>query len=237
MGSILLLALAAAVYPQLLAVVVLILTRPNPRLLLWACYLGSLAVSVASGIAIFAVFRSRGTIAGESSRSLGPATYLVIGTIALIIASLMGTGRGRALTAGKLPRLPRRTPREPSEPGRVARLRSRADVALREGSLVVAGLAGAVLAVPGPFDFLALGRLARTGYGTIAAVAVILAFVVIKFLLIEVPIASYAIDPARTASRVDRFSLWMRANKLTIIAAVVAVIGLGLIVTGISNLP
>ena len=39
MGSFILLALAAAVYPQLLAVVVIILTRPNPRRLLWACYL------------------------------------------------------------------------------------------------------------------------------------------------------------------------------------------------------
>ena len=39
MGSIIVLALAAAVYPQLLAVVVIILTRPNPQPLLWACYL------------------------------------------------------------------------------------------------------------------------------------------------------------------------------------------------------
>jgi hypothetical protein len=43
-GSIILLALAAAVYPQLLAVVVIILTRPNPQPLLWGCYLASLLV-------------------------------------------------------------------------------------------------------------------------------------------------------------------------------------------------
>jgi hypothetical protein len=36
MGPILALALAAAVYPQLLAVVVVILTPPSPKLLLWA---------------------------------------------------------------------------------------------------------------------------------------------------------------------------------------------------------
>jgi hypothetical protein len=63
MGPILALALAAAVYPQLLAVVVVILTRPSPRLLLWACYLGGLCVSVGSSLAILAVFRARGSVA------------------------------------------------------------------------------------------------------------------------------------------------------------------------------
>jgi hypothetical protein len=60
MATILLLALAAAVYPQLLAVVVIILTRPNPRPLLWACYLGALLVGIGGSSAILAVFRARG---------------------------------------------------------------------------------------------------------------------------------------------------------------------------------
>ena len=95
MGSIILLALAAAIYPQLLAVVVVILTRPNPQPLLWACYLVSLLVSVGSSILIFTVFHSRETIAGTSSHRLGPATYLVVGTVAVILAILMATRRGR----------------------------------------------------------------------------------------------------------------------------------------------
>jgi peroxiredoxin family protein len=75
-GSIILLSLAAAVYPQLLAVVVIILTRPNPQPLLWACYLASLLVSVGSSVVIFAVFHSRGSVAGTSSHRLGPAACM-----------------------------------------------------------------------------------------------------------------------------------------------------------------
>jgi hypothetical protein len=232
MGTILLLALAAAVYPQLLAVVVVILTRPNPKPLLWACYLAALVVSVGSAIAIVAVFRSRGTIAGTSSRSLGPSSYMALGAIALLLAILIARRREREPTRRDSGASQGGMARKPG----VGRLKSRADRALREGSLVVAGLVGALLAVPGPFDFLALGHLARSGYGPIAAGAIIIAFALIKFVLIEVPIASYAMDSDGTAARVGRFSAWMRANKLSIIAVVVGVIGLALLATGISRL-
>ena len=47
---------------------------------------------------------------------------------------------------------------------------------LSEGSIVFACLVGALLAVPGPFDLLALGRLARNGYGLVAAGGVMVVF-------------------------------------------------------------
>lgn len=236
MGPILLLALAASVYPQLLAVVVIILTRPDPRPLLWACYLGNLAVGVGSSIAIVAVFRSRGTVAGTSSRSLGSAAYLAVGTVAVILAVFLASRRGRQLMGGGLPLVRRRGRAKPAGSRRVAKLRSRGEVALREGSLAVAGLVGGLLAIPGPFDFLALGRLGRGGYGTVATGAIIVVFIAIKFVLIEVPIASYAIDPDGTTARVGRFSGWMRANKLVVVAVVIGVIGLALLATGFSRL-
>ena len=97
MGSIILLALAAAVYPQLLAVVVIVLTRPNPRPLLWACYLASLLVSVGSSILFLVAFHSRESVAGTTSQRVGPAAYLSFGVIAVLVAALMGTRRGREL--------------------------------------------------------------------------------------------------------------------------------------------
>ena len=39
MATILALGLAAALYPQLLAIVVVIVTRAEPKRLLWACFL------------------------------------------------------------------------------------------------------------------------------------------------------------------------------------------------------
>jgi Sap, sulfolipid-1-addressing protein len=236
METVLLLGIAAAVYPQLLAVVVVILTRPNPRPLLWACYLGSIVVSVGAGIAIFAVFRSRGSIAGATSHRLSPATYLAVGAIALVLACLLATRRGRELLGRDLPVVRRRRQRERQGSMAVAKVKSRAEGALREGSLWVAGVVGGLLGVPGPFDVLALGRLARGGYGAIAVSTLIAAFTLIKFVLIEAPIVSYAIDRDGTAARVERFSSWMQANKLAVVAAIVSVIGVLLIGRGISNL-
>ena len=61
-------------------------------------------------------------------------------------------------------------------------------------------------------------------------------FAVIKFVLIEVPIAGYTIDPDGTAARVGRFSRWMQTNKLVGVAAIVGLFGIVLIARGISRL-
>jgi len=235
-GSIILLALAAAVYPQLLAVVVIILTRPNPQRLLWACYLASLLVSVGSSVLIFAVFQSRGSVAGTSSHRLGPAAYLAVGAIAVLVAVLMATRRGRGLFDRDGPALDRGERRPRPDSAAAARTRARAERALSEGSVVVACLVGAVLAVPGPFDLVALGRLARGAYGVVTVAGVMVVFALIKFILIEVPIAGYTIDRDRTAATVSRFSGWMQTNKLAGVAAIVGLFGIALIGRGISGL-
>jgi Sap, sulfolipid-1-addressing protein len=235
-GSIILLAIAAAVYPQLLAVVVIILTRPNPQPLVWACYLASLLVSVGSGVLIFAVFQSRGSVAGTSSHRLGSAAYLTVGAIAVLVAVLISTRRGRAVFDRDRQALHRADRRPRPGSAAAARTRARAERALSEGSVVVACLVGALLAVPGPFDLVALGRLARGGYGLVAAAGAMVVFALIKFILIEVPIAGYTIEPGGTAATVSRFSRWMQTNKLAGIAAIVGLLGVALIGRGISGL-
>jgi hypothetical protein len=101
---------------------------------------------------------------------------------------------------------------------------------------VFAAVAGAILAIPGPFDLLAFGHLSRTGDGWIELGALVVVVVLIKFLLIEAPIVGYTISPTRTSAQVTRFSGWMRANKFEVIAAIVGIIGLGLIVEGVVGL-
>lgn len=235
-GSTILLALAAAVYPQLLAVVVIILTRPNPQQLLWACWLSSLLVSVAGSVLIFLAFHSRATIAGTSSQRLGPTAYITVGVIAVLVAILLATRRGRELFARDRPAMREPGRRGPPGSATMARTRARAEQALGEGSLVVACLVGALLALPGPFDLIALGHLARNGYGVLAATVAMLVFALIKFVLIELPIAGYATDPDGTAARVDRFSRWMRTNKLAGIAAIVGLFGIILVGRGLAAL-
>jgi hypothetical protein len=230
--------LAAAVYPQLLAVVIVILTRPGARRLLWACYLGAASVSLGAGLAVLLVFRDRGTVAGSSSHRLGASAYLVVGALAVLIAILVvRTERGRTLAGGSVRGLiPHRRHREPGTPGTTDRLKARAHEALGRGSTLVAIVVGVVLGIPGPFDLLAIGHLARGAYSLIGSIAILLVFILLKLLLIEIPLLSYTLEPGRTAARVDRFSAWMKAHRIEVIAGVVAIVGLFLIGRGISRL-
>ena len=237
MGSIILLALAAAVYPQLLAVVVIILTRPNPQPLLWACYLASLLVSVAGSVLIFAIFRSRGSVAGTSSHRLGPAAYLAVGAIAVLVAILMATRRGRELF-DRDRALPRATGAASDDRARWPR---RGRVPERSGrSAKVRSWSPAWSARCWPFPARSISSLwgasreAAMEWSTAAGAMVV--FALIKFILIEVPIAGYTIDRDRTAVTVSRFSGWMQTNKLAAVAAIVGLFGIALIGRGISGL-
>lgn len=235
MLTILALGLGAAVYPQLLAVVVVILTRPNPRRLLLACYFGAVSLSMASAIAILLVFRDRSSVAGSSSHRLGPSAYLVVGVIAVLIAVVTATERGRAGFHATVARVPLR--RQADRSGSRSAMKTRAERALARGSILVAGGVGALLGVPGPFDLVALGHLARGGYALVASILLVVVFILVKFVLIEAPIVGYVIDPMGTAVRVNRFSAWMRQHKLKVLALVVGIVGLILIGHGISVLP
>ena len=238
MGTVVALGLASAAYPQLLAVVVVILTRPSPQRLLVACYAGAVAMSVGCNVAVLLVFEDRGSVAGSNDHRVGASVYLLIGAIAVVIAALAATERGRALLGGAR-RVPGLRPRERTEqtgPGSVDRLKSRANESLTRGSIPVAVAVGAVLGIPGPFDVVALGHMVRAGYAAITLVILVSVFTALKFLLIEIPIVSYAVQPTETAARVDRLSAWIKTNKVRIIAAVVGVIGVVLIGRGISRL-
>ena len=140
------------------------------------------------------------------------------------------------MLAGGFPRLRRRDQSAEGAPGAVQRATARAHQALGEGSVAFVAVVGAMLAVPGPFDLLAFGHMARGGYTTIDLGVLIVVFTLIKFLLIEVPIVGYTVSPARAAAQVGRFSTWMHANKLEVIGAVVGLIGVVLIVRGIASI-
>ena len=93
---------AGSLLVQLLAVVLVILTRPRPKTLLWAFWLTAFIVSCGFGFLALAVFRAKGTFLGTTSRTVSPAIYLIVGVIAVCVAVFAATRRGRELIGSEI---------------------------------------------------------------------------------------------------------------------------------------
>jgi hypothetical protein len=223
MGSIILLALGAAVFPALLACVAIIISRPAPRMLLLAFYAGGVLTSVSTGVAVLVVFTNGGAVLGSTHSTPHPATSIVAGVTALLGAWLMASRRGNALLARWRSRhKPKR------EDGR-----SWAERTLARASWKVAFLVGAVINLPGPFYLLALGEIAHGSYSTVEQAALILLFNAIMFALLEVPLVGYVVRPDATARWVEKLSRWLNANGLRITGWLIGLAGASLLVEGI----
>jgi Sap, sulfolipid-1-addressing protein len=56
---------------------------------------------------------------------------------------------------------------------------------------------------------------------------------VIMFLLLEVPLVGYLVRPDTTAARVEALSVWLNANGLRVMGALVGVVGASLVAQGV----
>jgi len=245
MSSILVLALGSAgsLAVQLLAVVLVILTRDRPKPLLWAFWLSAMVVSVGSSCIALAVFRSKGTILGNTTRTVSPSVYIAVGVIALAVALFAATRRGRELIGRELEKKQQDTSKPDPQGSITARasakaedVKAKAEEALKRGSVWVAIAAGVVLGAPTPFSLAAVGHMVRNDYRLPTQLFLILGFSLITYLVVELPIIIYAVRPDATAARVEAFSTWLGTHKIQGAAAAAAVVGVLLIVKGLTAL-
>ncbi|HEX4735092.1 MAG TPA: GAP family protein [Thermoleophilaceae bacterium] len=224
MARIVLLAVGAAVFPLLLACVAIMLSRAEPRRLLFAFYAGGLIVSLTSGVVVLHVFKDNGTALGSSSSAPSPGTSIAAGAVALVLAWLMASRHGReALDAWRR----RRPPKADAGPSWAERHLDRANA-------VVAFVIGAVINLPGPFYLLALGDIATGDYSRPEELGLILLFNAIMFALLEVPLIGYLVRPAQTAERVAAVSAWLNENGLRVMGWLVGAVGISAIAQGIA---
>jgi hypothetical protein len=233
---------AGSLAVQLLAVVLVILTRPRPKALLWAFWLSALVVSCGVGFAALALFRAKGTFLGTTSRNVSPAIYLIVGVVAVGVAAFAATRRGRELIGREIDKRQSSTSPDPhgSFSGRaqvkVQSVKTKAEEALQRGSVWVALGVGLVLGAPTPFQLAAIGIMVKNGYGLLAQSLLIVAFSLVTYIVVEVPVVSYAIWPDATSAKVTAFSEWLGTHKIQAAAAAAAVVGLVLIGKGIAAL-
>jgi hypothetical protein len=224
--TLVLLALAAAVYPTLLAGVILILAHPRPLRMLLGFLAGGVTISMIAGIAIVSGLESSGAV-GKSHHATRPVVSIVLGTVSLAVAWGIWSGAiGRELSRRK------RRKRDPDEPKRP----TMANRALSRGSIAMAFVAGLVLNLPGVWYLEALTEIAKADPSTISALLQLLVFNVIMFALVELPIVAYIVNPAGAADLVERASAWGHDHSREVAIALAVIVGVWLIVKGIVEL-
>jgi hypothetical protein len=224
--TLVLLALAASVYPTLLAGVILILGQPKPLRMLLGFLVGGLAISLIAGIAIIRALESSGAV-GKSNHSTKPIVSIVLGAVSLLVAWGISSGRiSRGLRKRKRPDRPTSTPARPSITTR----------ALSRGSIAMAFAAGLVLNLPGVWYLEALTEIAKAKPSTASALLQILVFNVIMFALVEFPAVAYIVSPERAAQTVQRVSDWGHSHSRKVAIVLATAVGVWLVVKGIIEL-
>jgi hypothetical protein len=225
-AKVVVLALGAAFFPALLACVAILVSRPEPHRLILAFYLGGLLMSVTAGLVVLKVFQDGGGILGSDSGGPDGNVSIVVGLVGLFFAWLLASRRGRGLLEDWRARHPRRQrPKRGEGPSWVERR-------LDGATMGITFAIGAAINLPGPFYLVALGDIS-SGPTRLEQVALILLFNAIMFLLLEIPLIGYLIDPGWTQRAVAATRSWLTVNRLRILGVVIGAISCGLIAQGI----
>lgn len=227
--QLLLLAFQAALYPTLLAAVVILLAQPNPRRLIAAYLVGGFVMSITAGMLIIKGLEESGTLDGSDS-AMSWTADLAVGGLALLLAVALARRADVRWAERRAARKPEKRPdpqTEEREPW--------SERILARGSTPLVFVAGIAINVPGAAYLVALKDIAAADVATGTALAYIVVFNAIMFLLAEVPLAGLILAPERTGALVDRFNIWLSRNSRNVAIVVCTVLGCFLIVRGLLN--
>ena len=225
--QLLVLALDAALYPTLLAVVVILLRQPQRVQLLSTFLATGLIVSVGVGLA--AVFALEGVLT-KGHHKADPIIDLTVGGLALLLAVALATHVDARLAAwrrGKSAQ-PAEAKTQKGEPV-MQRLLTR-----QSAPIVV--LAAVVINLPGAVYIVALKDVAKEHYPTATAILLVVAFNLFMFALAEGPLAGLIFKPDGVEKIVLRANRWLSRNGRRIAIVLCLVVSGFLIVRGIANL-
>jgi len=236
-AQILLYAVGSAFFPALLAGVSVILTRERPAALLLAFYIGGMVVSIGVGLALLQIAGSDANF-GSSSGNSDPFFEIGAAILAFALAWLTGSKAGRAkIDDWRGKRKSRKEAKQIKKHGEVQEAKDPWAVrVLDRGSVVLALVAGMILNLPGPFYLFALADITEADYSTVEAIILVVVFNLIMFMLAEVPLIGYLINPEKTQDRVERFSGWLERNGLRIISLFAVLWGLSSLGKGLKDL-
>ncbi|MDX1872131.1 GAP family protein [Mycolicibacterium sp. 120266] len=204
--TLLVMAVAVSLEPFRIGMSAVMLNRPRPHLQLATFLAGGFAMGMTVGVTVLFVIGDR----LPRTHFTLPRVQLAIGALALVIAL------GLALTPGRS-----RTP-----PTWMRRL-------LGGQSLWVAGLAGLGIALPSVDYLAALAVIAASGGNASTQLSALIAFNVVAFALVEIPLVAYLFAPARTSALMASLNTWIRARRRKEVATLLASVGVILLIAGL----
>jgi hypothetical protein len=226
LGSIFGLALLAMLNPTLLAAVTLMLLLPSPKKLMLGYLLGAYTTSISIGLVIVFALHDSSAVGGK--HTIGPIEDIVVGSLLLLVAFVLGTDRDHGLRELRARRKSAKLAKNGGEEKEALPIRL-----LGRGSPRISFVVGLLLSFPGVSYLVALGRIDGLDAGVAPTALLVIVFCLIQQALLEVPLIGYALAPQRTQLAVDDFRAWLARNGRRAGIIVAAVIGTLAIIHGI----
>ncbi len=227
MGSILGLALFAAVNPTLLAVVTIMMLLPNTKKLMFGYLMGAYITSISLGMVIVFSLHDSDSV-NSAKRTLSPIEDLVIGAILLLVGYVLHSGYGEQLRERRKRRKEDKAGAEPKQ--------SWPERMLGRGSARVTFVVGLLLSFPGVSYLTALDRIAKLDWAVAPTAAFVVVIALIQQLLLELPVIGYTVAPDWTQDAVTRFRAWISRSGLRVASYVALTLGALLILRGVITL-
>lgn len=232
-GTVLAIALWVSIDPTRLVIGGVLMSRPRPRHNLIAYWLGGLAAGLAPGLGAFVLLHGPLLTVMEHARAAiarftGGYFQIAVGVLVLSIAAVVSAGTyGGALSAA----VP-----QPTAPTASAWVIARMRRALQGGNPWVAFGIGVVSTMP-PIDYLAvLIIIVSSGAAIGTQLGAVVIFTVVVLVLVEVPLISYLVMPAKTEAAMLQLQGWAVTHRRRILIVVPVVAGLTLVSAGISSI-
>ncbi len=242
-GTLLAIALWVSLDPTRLVIGGILMSRPRPRHNLLAYWLGGLAAGVAPGLSALVLLHGSLLLVMEDARSrfasyTGGYFQITIGVAALLIAAVLSTGFPAQLRAAAAPYggAPSTVALQPKTPTAPARIRARIRHALQGGNPWVAFGIGLVTTMPLADYLVVLILIVSSGAAIGIQLGAVVAFTVVVLVLVEVPLVSYLVMPAKTQMVMSQLEGWVATHRRRLLVAVPAAVGLMLVTAGITSI-
>jgi hypothetical protein len=222
MGEIVLLSFASALNPTLLTATTVMLLLPHPDRLMLGYWFGAMAMSIASGLLVVYVLHDT-HVASATKHTLTPTEDFVVAAGALIVAAVLASGADQRLRARRAmrSRKPKKAPKWEQR--------------IRSGTATTTLVLGVALSLPGASYFLLLDRLSKLHHSTLATTLILIGSNLIQLLVLEIPMLAFAIWPDKTPKAIDAAKAWIPRHGRHYAAAALVVIGVALVVRGVTG--